>query len=271
MKILITNDDGLNCDGIIKIFEALQKKGFDARILAPDRNRSAVSMGINMLSPLEMKKIDENIFTLSGLPTDCVIHGVCGIFENWKPDVVISGINRGANLGSDLLYSGTAAAARQASILNIPGIALSLAFVESKNYKPNLKDSERNYGTLANFVANNLENLIKLCSNQNFLNINAPDAEKYNGAKFCNLSKRIYKDKVIPYNAPNGLIYSFFTSEEVKTVPDEKSDFDAVYNGFVALSLVSNQPSLYKIENENLESPQNHAEILEKMCDGFIL
>ncbi len=262
MKLLITNDDGLNCDGIIKLFEALSKKGHDVRILAPDCNRSAVSMGINMVAPLEMRKIKENIYTLSGLPADCVIHGVCGIFGSWHPDAVISGINRGSNLGDDLLYSGTAAAARQASILGLPGIALSLAFDSGKNFNPNVKDSQRNYGALACFVAENLNELINLCSEQNFLNINAPDAETYNGAKFCNLSRRIYKDKVITYNAPNGLFYSFFASEPVESVPDEASDYEAVCGGYLALSMVSNQPGLC--------SRQKQGAGLETLCSKFI-
>ncbi|MCQ2594290.1 MAG: 5'/3'-nucleotidase SurE [Treponemataceae bacterium] len=262
MKLLITNDDGLGCDGIIKLFEALKEKGHDVRVLAPDRNRSAVSMGINMSAPLEMRKIRENVYTLSGLPADCVIHGVCGVFGSWKPDAVISGINRGSNLGDDLLYSGTAAAARQASIMNIPGIALSLAFDNFKDYNPNLPDSRRNYGALAEFAAENLEKLINLCSAQNFLNINAPDAETYKGARFCNLSKRIYKDNVIPYNAPNGLVYSFFASEPVESVPDPDSDVEAVCGGYVALSLVSNQPVICSLQNQD--------ENLKKLCSKFV-
>ena len=101
-----------------------------------------------------------------------------------------------------------------------------------------------------------------MCSAQNFLNINAPDAETYKGVRFCNLSKRIYKDNVIPYNAPNGLVYSFFASEPVESVPDPDSDVEAVCGGYVALSLVSNQPVICSLQNQD--------ENLKKLCSKFV-
>ena len=113
MKLLLTNDDGIDGEGLQILAQTL-KKEHDVWIIAPDSNRSAVSNGITISRSLNIKQVDEKTFTSSGLPADCVL---TGIYSNLIPsnvDMVLSGINRGFNLGTDIVYSGTAAAARQA-------------------------------------------------------------------------------------------------------------------------------------------------------------
>ena len=126
MKLLLTNDDGFSADGIKTLARYLSDAGHEVWIFAPDRNRSAASNRITMDKPLRIKEHGQRVYSCSGMPADCVIAALkSGIIGNGV-DAVLSGINRGANIGTDILYSGTAAAARQAVLYGVPGIAFSV-------------------------------------------------------------------------------------------------------------------------------------------------
>ncbi len=126
--ILLTNDDGIEAEGLRTLEEAL--KGLaHLVIVAPDQERSAVSHGLTLRSPLYLKEVSADHYILNGTPADCVITGLRQLFVQF-PDLVISGINHGANLGDDIMYSGTVAAAREASAHGIPALALSQAYDE---------------------------------------------------------------------------------------------------------------------------------------------
>lgn len=126
--ILLTNDDGIEAEGIKTLEEAL--KGLaHIIVVAPDQERSAVSHGLTLRTPLSLKEISPNHYVLSGTPADCVIYALRHLFVQF-PDLVISGINHGANLGDDIMYSGTVAAAREASSHGIPALAVSQAYDE---------------------------------------------------------------------------------------------------------------------------------------------
>lgn len=193
MKILLTNDDGIDAQGLNELAQILCKR-HEVWIVAPLSNQSGTSNSIKMFKNLELQKRGPQKFALDGSPTDCVISGVLGNYTCEHFDVVISGINQGANLGTDLIYSGTCAAARQAAIFSLPGIALSV-----EGIVPNggiLGQGNLLYKPLAEFVANNLENLVSLCKKNQFLNINAPSVEKFKGIKVCSLSSRDYGDRI---------------------------------------------------------------------------
>jgi len=125
-KILITNDDGIAAEGLICLEEHLQGLA-DLIIVAPDGERSAVSHGLTLHSPLTLQKDEKNHYVLNGTPVDCVIYALRHLFDA-APDLVISGINHGANLSDDIMYSGTVAAAREASYQGIPAVAISQAY-----------------------------------------------------------------------------------------------------------------------------------------------
>lgn len=232
MNILLTNDDGLSCDGIHALIREL-KKEHQIFVVAPDRNRSGVSNGITMTEPLCIKSVEKNVFTCSGLPVDCVITALRGLLGEIKIDVVISGINKGANLGSDILYSGTASAARQAILLGTPGIAVSLV----------TENEENDYEPTAKFISQNIKVLMAMTKKDFFVNVNTPKCKEFHGVKFTSLSNRLYSDKISLYNAPDGFTYSFFLGGEVKSKGDEKSDAKAVEDGFVSVSKVFVEPS----------------------------
>lgn len=218
MNILLTNDDGIHGEGLNVLKCALLKK-HAVIVIAPDRNRSAVSNGLNLTEQLAIQKISATEYAYAGLPADCVNAGIlnyrffCG---GIKPDVVISGINRGANLGTDTVYSGTVAAARQASLMAIPGIAVSLAADESPR-----SDGTWQYEPLAAFVADNIEHLVSYTTAHSFLNINAGGGTPYKGVCFTVLARRDYHDDVqVTHDAHADKWYGTFCGGTVTSEPE---------------------------------------------------
>ena len=124
MRILLSNDDGYQARGLRTLAEHL-KPIAEVVVVAPDRNRSGASNSLTLETPLRVERVDDNLYYVNGTPTDCVHIAITGLLEQ-EPDVLISGINNGANLGDDVLYSGTVAAAMEGRFLGIPSIAVSL-------------------------------------------------------------------------------------------------------------------------------------------------
>jgi 5'-nucleotidase len=127
--ILLTNDDGYEAEGLRVLGRKLEEFA-EVIVVAPDRERSAVSHGLTIQGPLELRQVGRNLYTLNGTPADCVIHALAQV-TTIIPDLVISGINHGANLGDDIMYSGTVAGAREASHRGIPALAVSQAYDDS--------------------------------------------------------------------------------------------------------------------------------------------
>ena len=225
MKILLTNDDGVHAEGLLELTKYLEKN-HDVWVVAPNKNRSGVSHGITMTEPLRFCELDKQRFSCSGVPVDCTFNGIKGILDE-KPDIVISGINKGPNLGTDIIFSGTAAAARQSSFYNIPGIAVSLASF----------DGSWNYSSLADFVSKNLDSLVTLCEQDIFVNI-----------------KAVKKDGLRTLNAPDGNLYSFFLGGDVESFGDDDSDEKAVSEGYISISRVLSQPVSIKTDLQMQES-----------------
>jgi 5'-nucleotidase len=133
MKILISNDDGYMAEGLKSLAEALSSLG-KITVVAPDRNRSGASNSLTLDNPLRLNKLDNGVYRVEGTPTDCVHLAITGLLED-EPDMVVSGINAGANLGDDVLYSGTVAAAMEGRFLGLPAIAISLVGTEGLHYE----------------------------------------------------------------------------------------------------------------------------------------
>ena len=237
MKILLTNDDGYGAEGIKTLAEVLKTHHHEVWILAPSGNRSGASSCIIMNEQLAIKNKAQYEYTLDGTPTDCIICALKTDLFPSKPDVVLSGINKYGNLGTDILYSGTCAAAKQAVIYGIPAIALSV--------EPKVSDEGEffNYKALAEFVAKNLNSLMAYCTDKNFLNINAPSNFSYAGVKFASLSKRLYNDKVNIIRKNDENLYSTCTGGmEVPFAGDDYNDCLLVRNGYIAISSVFAEP-----------------------------
>lgn len=198
LNILITNDDGIFAEGINILSETLSAK-HNVFVVAPHTNRSAVSHHINMTDSLDIQKIKDNYYSVTGFPVDCISVGLKSDLISCKIDAVVSGINCGANMGTDIIYSGTCAAARQAVLDGYPAIALSLA---PANWEKARAEGLK-YKTLADFALNNLETLISLSAAsldnaKAFVNVNADSLDSYKGVYLCkSLCARKYGDKVV--------------------------------------------------------------------------
>jgi len=160
MNILITNDDGIASEGLRILADVLRKE-HSVWVIAPHMERSAASQSITLRKPVSLRKAGEQTYSCNGTPADCVLYGVGSVLPA-VPDVVISGINRGENIGTDILYSGTVAAARQAVIMGIPGIALSCQI------------GDEAYRDAAELLNDELPKLIKLWNPRIVLSINVP-------------------------------------------------------------------------------------------------
>ncbi|UCD17564.1 MAG: 5'/3'-nucleotidase SurE [Candidatus Zixiibacteriota bacterium] len=227
MLILLTNDDGINADGLKALEKALGRVA-DILVFAPDREQSASSHSLTLDRPLRILERGPNRYACDGTPTDCVMLAVHGILKHRLPDMLISGINHGANMGEDVTYSGTVAAAIEGATLGIPSIAASNTdSVSLDSYQP-----------AARFMARFVRQYSKLTLSPDiFLNINFPvlNGPKFSRYAYTSLGQRRYNDIVIEKTDPRGKHYYWIGGESTwDTV--EGSDFEAVSNGYVSIS-----------------------------------
>jgi len=247
MRILLTNDDGVSSPGIKLLARELRSAGHRVFTVAPDSNRSGCSHSVMFLnSPLKLSEIEEDTWSCSGTPVDCVITALLGGIPELKistegsalnmeraPDLVLSGINAGANLGTDIIFSGTASAARQGSFFGVPSVALSL--VEN--------DSSWQWDAVISYITEKLISIMGYWKAQTFVNVNFPNIDKKPSALVPVFpSMRFYNDRIVSYTSPNGGVYCFAKPGKVENVPEEGSDWAEVLKGNAALSVVLSQP-----------------------------
>jgi len=235
MKILITNDDGIDSPGLQKLASLLRAGGkHKVFIIAPDTNRSGISNALSLISgPVKLLAAGEDAWSCSGFPGDCVLIGLReAIIE--RPDIVISGINRGANLGTDIIYSGTVAAARQASLSGIPSIALSLA--GNRPY---------NWDMAASWSAEHFEELLNFWKEGSFLNVNIPNSKgRPEGIETTWPAPRSYSDYLKLVTAVDGSQWCFLYGEEQLAGSEPGSDCNAISRNFVSISIIHNFPTV---------------------------
>jgi 5'-nucleotidase len=248
MRILLTNDDGIASPGILLLAKALRGTGHRVFLVAPDVNRSGSSHSIFFLSgPCKLTEIEKDTWSCSGTPVDCIIISLLGGIPeicistgdndlNIKnvPDLVLSGINEGANLGTDIIYSGTAAAARQGSLLGIPSVALSL--VEN--------DSPWQWDTVISYITENLPIIKGYWKAGYFVNVNFPNIEKKPSALVPVFhSMRYYNDRIVTFTADDGK-YCFAKPGKPDNIPEPGSDWAEVLKNNAAISVVMSQPAV---------------------------
>ncbi|MCE0494202.1 5'/3'-nucleotidase SurE [Vibrio salinus] len=193
MKILLSNDDGVYASGINILAEVMSDFA-DVVIVAPDRNRSGASNSLTLEQPLRVTGIADNIFSVQGTPTDCVHFALNELMKGDLPDLVLSGINHGANLGDDVLYSGTVAAAMEGHFLGVQSIAFSLV-------------GEKYFETAAMVAKNMVLHHCRLSIPTNrLLNVNIPDVpfEDLNGAVVTRLGARHHAENMVKQKDPRG-------------------------------------------------------------------
>ena len=240
MKILLANDDGIEAKGIQVLYERLcRDKENEVYVIAPDSNRSAVSHHVSMYNGFTVREYKKNQWAISGYPVDCTSLGLIGDLFDFKFDLVISGINEGANMGTDIVYSGTCGAARQAVLNGVPGIALSVnPEIWDEEHRKNMK-----YEALADFAAKNLKELAALASLEApriFVNVNAASLDSYKGVKYCkDLCVRDYGDKL---HADKDAGQVLFIPGGEFPMPEENCDAYVAKEGYIAVSRVYADP-----------------------------
>jgi 5'-nucleotidase len=233
--ILVTNDDGISSQGIKILAKMLESAG-DVYIVAPETEQSAVAHALTLHRPLKFDKVGKRAYSINGTPTDCVIIGINKLLPQ-KPDIIVSGINNGGNLGDDVTYSGTVAAAMEGTLLGIPSIAISLAKKDMNNganrQRPAaLKEAAGFAVKLAGMV---LENGLP---KDTLLNVNVPDSRKIKGVKFTVQGKRVYDNSVKELLDPRGRRFYWIGGGSPQGRGGENTDIEAVQDGYISITPV---------------------------------
>ncbi len=231
VRILVTNDDGIHAPGLKvleKIAGALTR---DVWVVAPEAEQSASSHSLTINMPLRVRRLSARRFAVSGTPTDCVAMGVHHVVRGRKPDLVLSGVNRGSNLGDDVTYSGTIAAAMEGTLLKIPSVALSQMVRPGHPVK---------WATAAHHGPDVLRTLLQAGWPQGVLiNVNFPDVlhGKVTGVAVCPQGERDYSDMMIDERTDaRGNLYYWLGFRRVTGEPKARTDLAQVWGGGIAVT-----------------------------------
>lgn len=237
-RILVTNDDGIHSAGIIALAEALRALG-DVTVVAPAHEMSAASHSLTLTRPLRIEMIDDAHYSIDGTPTDCVTLAMNKILKEKLPDIVLSGINKGGNLGDDVSYSGTVAGALEASIYGLPGIAVSLVqrvdfdFAHASEFATELArrvlDNGLPRGTL--------------------LNVNLPPGP-VRGVRVTRQGTKIIKPTIIEGTDPHQRKYYWIGEEALTWNEEEGTDYEALRQGLVSITPLRNDLTDYRMLEE---------------------
>ena len=239
MKVLLTNDDGIGASGLHAMRRALlEVPGVELAVIAPDSNRSATARSITTRRPLWVEEIElgdgTTGFATDGTPVDCVRFAALGLVE-FEPELIVSGINHGSNLGDDITYSGTVAAALEGIVLGIPAIAVSQQ--SNRGALDFRAGGEFDFDQAAAFVARIVEELDRLPMPEGtLLNVNCP-AEHAHGARACRLGRRVYRDRLeLEEEEPGGRRRYRIYGEDPDYQRGEGTDFAAIAEGYIAVT-----------------------------------
>jgi 5'-nucleotidase len=241
MKVLLTNDDGIQAIGLNAMRRALlDVPGIELAVIAPDSNRSATARSITTRKPLWVEEIEfedgTNGYATDGTPVDCVRFAALGLVES-EPQLIVSGINEGSNLGDDITYSGTVAAALEGVVLGIPAIAVSQQADRGRvDFRAHRNWRAEDFDQAAAFVARMVEELEHVPMPEGtLLNINCP-AGGAAGARACKLGKRIYRDRLELAEEEGGRRRYQIYGEEPGYHREEGTDFAAIADGVISVT-----------------------------------
>ncbi|HBV75684.1 MULTISPECIES: 5'/3'-nucleotidase SurE [Vibrio] len=225
MKILLSNDDGVNALGMNTLAQVLSEIA-EVVIVAPDRNRSGASNSLTLETPLRVNQVRPNVYSVQGTPTDCVHFALNELMKDDMPDLVVSGINHGANLGDDVLYSGTVAAAMEGHFLGVQSIAISLV-------------GKTHFDTAAHVAKDMvLQHVKNPIPSQYLININIPDLplEQLAGTQVTRLGARHHAENMIKQLDPRGQEVYWLGPPGKEADAGEGTDFYAIEKGEVSIT-----------------------------------
>ncbi len=243
--ILLTNDDGYDAAGLQALYKELKNNKFEVFVSAPRFQQSGSSHSLTLRRPIRVEKLKNEFFVVDGTPTDCVLLAYHDLVRNKEIEMVVSGINHGPNMGSDVFYSGTVAAALQAGTLGIKkALALSLS-----------GESYNNFDSAVKYSINLIQRLLDKAIQNFILNVNIPEKE-IKGEKVTRMGRRIYRDKVLRDVEQNDVMYSVIDGVLDYHI-DTDTDFEAIENNFVSITPL-------KLDLTDYENMKNLKEVLVK-------
>lgn len=229
MRVLVSNDDGVDAPGIRFLAEALRQAGHEVTVVAPDRDRSGASNSLTLDQPLRAKALGNEVYSVAGTPTDCVHLALAGMMAA-DPDIVLSGINNTGNLGDDVIYSGTVAAAMEGRCLGLPAIAMSLATVDHK---------AQHFETAARAAVEITQRLVSdPLPADTILNVNVPDLpwSEVKGFEVTRLGHRHRAEPCIRQEDPRGRPIWWIGPPGPEQDAGPGTDFHAVRTGFISIT-----------------------------------
>jgi 5'-nucleotidase len=224
-RILVTNDDGIFSEGIKLLARALGELG-EVVVVAPAQEQSASGHSLTLHRPLRLRKLEENWYAVDGTPTDCVNLAVLWLLRDRKPDLVVSGINFGLNMGDDVTYSGTVSATFEGTLLGIRSVAFSQEIGEGFSFEPAARFAHQLIGSILASAPSLPPDLL--------LNVNLP-AAPYHGVSLTRLGRRIYQQSVVEKEDPRGRKY-YWIAGTPEWSPEKGTDHEAVSSGRVSIT-----------------------------------
>jgi len=229
MHVLVSNDDGVDAPGIRHLSEALRAAGHRVTVVAPDRDRSGASNSLTLDQPIRALRRDEHTWAVAGTPTDCVHLALSGMLDG-DPDLVFSGINNSSNLGDDVIYSGTVAAAMEGRFLGLPAVAMSLARGETET---------RHYETAARAAVEIIARLlVDSLPADTILNVNVPDLawEDVKGFEVTRLGNRHRAEPCLPQQDPRGRTWWWIGAAGPEQDAGPGTDFHSLRTGHISIT-----------------------------------
>jgi 5'-nucleotidase len=229
-RVLVTNDDGIHAPGLDALVEIAEQLSSDVWVVAPEFNQSGAGHSLSIVNPIRARQLGETKYAIEGTPTDCVLFAVKHLLKDRKPDIVLSGVNRGTNMADDVTYSGTIAGAMEGCLLGIPSISFSQAFVHPHPVK---------WGTATQHGAEVARRVLEMEWPRNvFVNVNFPDvvAASVKGIKVTRQGVRGFGGTIIERVDPRGGAYYWIGYTPGEHELDEESDLYAVRNGYISVT-----------------------------------
>jgi 5'-nucleotidase len=229
-RILVTNDDGIHAPGLEALVEIATQLSSDVWVVAPEFNQSGAGHSLSISRPIRAREVSETKFAIEGTPTDCVLFAVKHLLKDRKPDIVLSGVNRGTNMADDVTYSGTIAGAMEGCLLGIPSIAFSLAYAHPHPVK---------WGTATAHGADVARRVLAMDWPRNiFVNVNFPDvvAASVKGTRVTRQGVRGFGGTIIERTDPRGGAYYWIGYSPGEHEVDEESDLFAVRHGWISVT-----------------------------------
>lgn len=243
-RILISNDDGVHAEGIAHLEAIARTLSDDVWVVAPEKEQSGAGHSLSLHAPIHYKQVAERRFAVSGTPTDAVLVGVQEILKDKRPGLVLSGINRGSNLAEDVTYSGTIAAAMEATLLEIPAIAFSNT----------LKDDQVDWQVPLHFVAGIIQNLTRLrWPGDTLMNVNFPPVavKEVKGVRPCPQGRRKLDDNLVRRTDPRGRPYVWVGGQRMEPYGDHPTaDYRQILDGYITITPLNLDLTHYRLLEE---------------------